>query len=201
MAKKFGGIELGETFGGYEIVNIPTDKLPQDVASAVGAVNSTPLLGATYNPLWYVGKQTVNGVNYLFIAEDIRSTKNKDKSIVGLVINVPPSEGSIKGEGAKIVKVIETEKLAEDVEIAFAEVTKSLVGVSYKPVMYIGKQIVRGENHFIVCESKVIYPNAQPQAVILGINIFEGKSSVACILPINSSTKEAETLCGYAFTW
>ena len=99
MAKKFGGIELGETFGGYEIVNQPADKLPQDVASAVGAVNSTPLLGATYNPLWYVGKQTVNGVNHLFIAEDIRSTKNKDKSIVGLVINVPPGEGSIKGEG------------------------------------------------------------------------------------------------------
>ena len=201
MAKKFGGIELGETFGGYEIVNQPADKLPQDVASAVGAVNSTPLLGATYNPLWYVGKQTVNGVNHLFIAEDIRSTKNKDKSIVGLVINVPPSEGSRSGEGAKIVKVIETEKLAENVEVAFQEVTKNLLGVSYKPVMYIGKQITRGENHFIVCESKVIYPNAQPQAVILGINIFEGKSSVACILPISSSTKETETLCGYAFTW
>ncbi len=42
--------------------------------------------------------------NYLFIAENIRTTKNKDKSIVGLIINIPPDEGSIKGEGAKIVR-------------------------------------------------------------------------------------------------
>ena len=82
MTKKFGGIELGETFGGYEIVNQPADKLPQEVASAVGVVNSNPLLSATYNPLWYVDNQTVNGVNYLFIAEDIRATKNKDKLFV-----------------------------------------------------------------------------------------------------------------------
>ena len=199
--KKFGGIELGETFGGYEIVNVPADKLPQDAASAVSAANSNPLLGATYNPIWYWGKQTVNGVNHLFVAEDIRSTKNKDKSIVGLVINVPPGEGSIRGEGAKIVRVIDGEKLKEEVEIAFQEVVKELKGMSYKPVMYIGKQIVRGENHYILCEVKVIYPGAQPQAVILAINIFEGKSSVAGILPIKAEKKDAPTLFGYAFTW
>ena len=42
MAKKFGGIELGEAFGGYEFVNQPADKLPQEVASAVGVANSNP---------------------------------------------------------------------------------------------------------------------------------------------------------------
>ena len=60
MAKKFGGIELGEAFGGYEIVNQPADKLPQEVASAVGVANSNPLLGATYNPLWYVENQKLS---------------------------------------------------------------------------------------------------------------------------------------------
>lgn len=197
---KFGEIELGKTFGGYEIINKPADKLPQDLTSAIGIVNSNPLLGATYNPLWLWGKQVVNGVNYFFIAEDIRTTKNKDKSIVGLIINIPPGEGSIKGEGAKIVRVIENEKLPETVELAFTEVIKELRGVSYKPVAYIGKQVVRGENHYILCEAKVIYPNAQPRAVILGINIFEGKPSVACIIPIGSTT-DTPTLFGYAFTW
>lgn len=195
MSKKFGGIELGENFGGYEIVNASANSLPQDAASAVSAANSNPLLGATYNPIWYVGKQLVNGTNHLFIAEDIRSTKNKDKSIVGLVINVPP------GEGAKVVRVIDGEKLKEEVEIAFQEVVKELKSMSYKPVMYLGKQVVRGENHYILCEAKVIYPGAQPQAVILAINIFEGKSSVAGILPINAGKKDSETLFGYSFTW
>ena len=199
MAKKFGEIELGGTFGGYEIVNIPAMKLPQDIASAVGVVNSIPLLGATYNPIWYVGKQTVNGVNHLFIAEDIRATRSKDKSIVGLVINVPPGEGSIKGEGAKIARIIESEELPEDVRLAFETVVKGLVGVGYKPVMYIGKQAVRGENHYIVCEALGIYPGAEPYAVVLCVNIFEGKASLVGIAPVVPGNKEG--ICGYSFSW
>jgi len=195
--KKFGEIELGSTLGGYEIINCSASKLPQDLASAIGIVNSKPLLGATYNPIWYVGKQTVNGVNHLFIAEDIRTTKNKDKSIVGLVINIPPGEGSIRGEGANIVKIIESEELNEEVRIAFETATKNLCGVGYKPVVYIGKKIVRGVNHYIVCEAKGIYPNAQPYAVVLCLNIFEGNVSVEGIAPI----KSGEGLFGYAFNW
>ena len=197
---KFGEIELGKSFGGYEIINKPADQIPQDVASAIGVVNSTPLLGATYIPLWLWGKQVVNGVNYFFIAEDIRTTKDKDKSIVGLIINIPPGEGSIKGEGAKIVRVIENEKLTEDVDVAFNEVVKGLCGVAYKPIAYIGKQIVKGENHYILCEAKTIYPGAQPRAVILCINIFNGKSSVVSILPLSTGGKDTPTLFGYAFT-
>ena len=201
MAKKFGGIELGEAFGGYEIVNQPTTQLPQDVASAVSAANSNPLLGATYNPLWYVGKQTVNGVNHLFIAEDIRSTKNKDKSIVGLIINVPPGEHAVQGAGAKIDRIIESEKLAPEIQNAFTTVEKGLTGVSFKPVVYIGKQVARGENHYIVCEAKTIYLGAQPHAVIFAFNIFEGKPSIVGILPISAGAKDEQTLFGYAFNW
>ena len=198
MAKKFGGIELGGVLGGYEIVNIPANKLPQEVASAMGAANGD-LLGATFSPIWYVGKQLVNGTNYLFIAEEIRTTKNQDKHIVGLVINVPPGEHAAQGEGAKVVRIIESEELAPEVQAAFSTVEKGLVGVSYKPVMYIGSQVVRGVNHFIVCEAKTIYPGAQPYAVVLCVNIFEGKTSLVGIAPISSNEKE--TLCGYAFTW
>ena len=201
MAKTFGGIELGGTLGGYEILNIPVNKLPQEVASAVGIANSNPLLGATYNPLWYVGKQTVNGVNYLFIAEDIRTTKNKDKSIVGLVINVPPGENSIKGEGAKVVRIIESAELTPEIQTAFTAVEKPLCGISLKPVIYLGKQIARGENHFFICEAKAIYSGAQPHAVIFGINIFEGKPSFVGLMPIGAEKKDQPTLFGYAFTW
>ena len=198
---KFGEIELGGTLGGYEIINKPANQLPQDVASAIGIINSNPLLGATYNPLWLWGKQVVNGVNYLFIAEDIRSTKNKDKSIVVLVINIPPGEGAIKGEGAKIVRIIENEKLSEPVELAFTEAIKGLCGVSYKPVVYMGKQIVRGENHYILCEAKVLYPGAQPRAVIVGINIFEDKPSIVGIVPVGNATDNTPSIFGYSFTW
>lgn len=198
MAKKFGGIELGGAIGGYEIVNIPATKLPQEVASAMGAANGD-LLGATFSPIWYVGKQLVNGTNYLFIAEEIRTTKNQYKSIVGLVVNVPPGEHSMQGEGAKVVRIIESEELAPEVQAAFAAVEKSLIGVSYKPVMYIGSQVVRGVNHYIVCEATDIYPGAEPYATIMCLNIFEGKTCVVGIAPIFTSGREP--LCGYSFTW
>lgn len=199
MAKKFGSIELGEAFGGYEIVNIPASKLPQDAASAIGAVNTNPMLGATYLPIWYVGKQLVNGINHFFIAEDIRATKNKDKSIVGLVINVPPGEGSIKGEGAKVVRIIEEADLSPEVQAAFETAEKGLVGVSYKPVAYLGSQVVRGVNHYIICQAKTIYPGAEPYAVGMVLNVFEGNVSVVEIVPILPDA--TVPLCGYAFTW
>ena len=200
MANKFGGIELGGVLGGYEIVNIPADKLPQDIASAVSEANNNPLLGATYNPLWYFGNAVVNGVNHLFIAEDIRTTKNKDKSIVGLVINVPPGENAAKGEGAKVVQIIESADLPEEVQLAFDTATKQLIGVSYKAVIYGGEQTVRGTNHYIVCEAKGIYPNAQPYAVVMCINIFEGQYSIVGIAPLKRTTN-GDGLFGYAFSW
>jgi len=55
---KFGEIVLGKTFGGYEIINKPADKLPQDLTSAIGIINS--------NPLWLWVKQVVNGVKLFF---------------------------------------------------------------------------------------------------------------------------------------
>lgn len=195
---KFGGIELGGEFGGYEIVNAPANSLPQDVASAVVIVNSG-ILGATYLPIWYVGKQVVNGINHFLICEQVRATKNKDRGIVGLVINIPPGEGAMKGEGASVVKIIEEEKLPADVQAAFETAAKSLVGVSYKAIAYIGRQVVRGVNHYIMCEGRAIYPGAEPFAAVMAVNVFGGNVSVVGVAPIKAVGDKS--LFGYAFTW
>ena len=93
---------------------------------------------------------------------------------------MPPGENSIKGKGAKVVRIIESAELTPEIQTAFTAVEI----ISLKPVIYLGKQIVRGENHLFICEAKAIYPGAQPRAVILGINIFEGKPSIVGIVPI-----------------
>ena len=196
MAKKFGSIELGELLGGYEIVNKPADKLPQDLASAVGNINAG-ILGATYMPIWYVGHQLVNGTNHFLICKEIRSTKDKNTSIVGLVINIPA--GKVGGEGATIVEIIEEAKLSAEVQVAFLAAEKQLIGVGYKPLAYIGSQIVKGVNHYLICQAKGIYPNAMPYAVVMCINVFENQVSVVGISPL--PTKTEEMICGYAFTW
>lgn len=190
---KLGGITLDGLFGGYEIINTPCNKLPQDVASALGCVNSG-ILGATYQPIWYIGKQLVNGMNHFFIAEEIRTTKKATKMIVGLVINIPA--GGITGENAKVVDIIEETELPTEVQDAFEATVHQLVGVNYKPIMYVGKQIVHGENHYIICSAQGVYPDAQPRPVMVALNIAEGKYSIVSIEGIDSMNA-----LGYAFTW
>lgn len=69
--------------------NILTDmtKLPQKVASAAAAVEYTELVGASYKPLVYVGKQPTRGTNYWFIAEETLVTHPPQKKIVTLAVN------------------------------------------------------------------------------------------------------------------
>ena len=191
---RLGGIELAGVFGGYEIVNQPANSLPQDVASAIGTINSG-LLGATYQPIWYVGKQVVNGINHFFIAEEIRTTKKQSKEIVGLVINIPP--GDFTGENAKVVEIIEEAELPDEVQDAFEATVHQLTGVNYKPMMYIGKQVVHGINYFILCAAKVVHPDAVARPVVITINVVDGnKYSIVSIEGI-----DAMNALGYAFTW
>ena len=195
MSKTFGEIELGGTLGGYEIVNEPADRLPQDVASAIGNVNSG-ILGATYQPIWYVGHQLVNGTNHFLICREIRSTKDRNTCIVGLIVNIPP--GKVGGEGATVVEIIEEAKLSPEIQAAFDTAEKQLVGVGYKTIAYIGSQVVRGVNHFIICQAKGIYPGAEPYPVVMVINVFEGNVS---IVNISGLLPDKGNLFGYAFTW
>ena len=62
--------------------------------------------------------------------------------------------------------------------------------------MYVGKQIVHGENHYIICSAQGVYPDAQPRPVMVALNIAEGKYSIVSIEGIDSMNA-----LGYAFTW
>lgn len=79
---------MGRNVGAIEF-NIITDmtKLPQKVASAAAAVEYTELVGASYKPLVYVGKQITRGTNYWFIAEETLVTHPPQKKLVTLAVN------------------------------------------------------------------------------------------------------------------
>jgi len=196
---KLGGIKFADVFGGYELVNIPASRIPQDAATAVfGAINSG-ILGATYDPFWYVGSQVVNGKNHLFLCKEIRATANKDTSIVGLVINVPPSEQAFQGKDARVVNVIEEANLPDDLKCIFSCALQGLVGVGYKPLFYVGSQVVKGTNHYFICQAKGMYPGADPYAVLMCINVFDNRSSIVFIERIDDTAEEPKL--GYSFTW
>ena len=53
---------------------------------------------------------------------------------------------------------------------------EGLVGASYKPLLYVGEQIVRGVNYWFIAEQKFL--TGQKRIVKLAVNEFNGISAV-----------------------
>ena len=176
----FGGIELDQKLGGYEIVNKPATSLPQDVATAMGKINEG-LLGASYLPIWYVGHQVVNGMNHLLICQQVKTTKNADQAVVALTLNIPAGNF---GDQATVVDITEETNLSEDLQYAFDMAVRPLVGVVYKPLAFVGKQVVKGVNLYFICSARRVYPGSKPYAAMVCVNQFEGAFVVVSIEPL-----------------
>ena len=187
---KVGGIELGGVLGGYTIVNKPATSLPQELASAIDVVNNS-ILGAVYEPIWYVGHQLVKGTNYMLICNVDRATKVKSKGVVAVVINIPPGDGMPAINQAKIVDVIEEASLRDEVKVIFEAATRSIIGVKCKPLVFLGTQIVKGINYHFIAEETVIYPGADPRAVMITINVFNKQTTIVGIEPMHKDNTGA----------
>lgn len=177
---QFGNIKLGGRLGGFTIINQPADKLPQDLATAI------PTLCPGYVPLWYMGTQLVNGVNHAVVC-----SRNNESEIVMVIINIPPN--SIGGKGASIVSILDSADLFGNLKDLFDEALNGLVGVTYKPIAFLGEQLVKGMNYFILTEAKVVYPDAKPYPAIVEINVFQNKATLLGIERLGG--------LGYSFTW
>ena len=58
-------------------------------------------------------------------------------------------------------------ELTEEVLAIFDKATEGLLGVSYVPVCVLG---VQGDTYCILCKATVIYPNAEPNNVLVYVN-------------------------------
>lgn len=72
--------------GGYELAPMNACALPEEVASGYTAV-VTPLVGADYLPVLYVGRQTVAGVNYMIICKQTVAAADAPEHLVKVVLN------------------------------------------------------------------------------------------------------------------
>ena len=52
---------------------------------------------------------------------------------------------------------------------------ENLVGAKYVPLIYLGKQIVKGVNYFFIAEQTLMMAEAERNIVILCVNEFNGK--------------------------
>lgn len=58
-------------------------------------------------------------------------------------------------------------EVTEEVRAIFDKATEGLLGVSYVPVCVLG---VQGDTYCVLCKATVIYPNAEPNNVLMYVN-------------------------------
>lgn len=77
-------------------------RLPQRAASAwCGAM--IDLVGASYQPLVYLGEQVVKGVNHWFIAEQTLITAKPERRVVMMAINEFQGRCTLVGDTIQIL--------------------------------------------------------------------------------------------------
>lgn len=71
-------------------------------------------------------------------------------------------------------------KLPQKVASALATIENSgLTGASYKGLMYVGKQVVKGVNYWFIAEQTLITREPEKHIVKMAVNDFKGKMEIA----------------------
>lgn len=179
----FGSIQFGGKLGGYKIANHSAHQLPQDLATGFDKLTEK-IIGVSYEPIWYLGSQIVNGTNHLLICRQTRTDKDSTQKIVALVVNI--STDGIPS----IVEVIDDSDLIEGVsfdekiKLHFENAMKGLLGVQYTPILYLGSQVVKGVNHFVITEAKIIRNGSEPYPALITFNVFQDDAALVGIEPL-----------------
>ena len=93
----------------------------------------------------------------------------------------------------------ESPKIPKEVTKVFNKAMEGLLGVDYKPVAYLGYQIVAGKNHCLLCQARVVYPDAKPYyALVYLYEDLSGNAEIKNIVPLDlaefSSKKEQDSV-------
>ena len=59
--------------------------------------------------------------------------------------------------------------VSDEARAAFDKALEGLTGVDYQPLALLGTQVVAGTNYCILCEAKVVYPDAVPYYALVYI--------------------------------
>lgn len=136
------------------------------------------LVGVDYAPIAYLASQTVSGTNHAFLCS-ARVVRPDAKPYYALVCVYQDLQG--KAEILDIKAMAPNGELSEDAAsaetlaggwsvpeseedglAAFAMASERLLGVDYTPIKVMGEQLVSGKNYCVLCQAKVVSPDAKP---------------------------------------
>lgn len=87
---------MRHVLGGYELdTKMEACALPQRVATGFSKVMH--MVGATYTPVLYVGKQIVHGENHMILCLQELAVEDAEKHLVKVVLNATYDGGNVEG--------------------------------------------------------------------------------------------------------
>ena len=159
--------------GGWEVNTGSTSISKNAAAKAAFKKATAELLGVSYQPIAVLGTQAVAGTKYAILckATPVIPDAAPDITIMYIYENVDGtvdidgfqtiiSGGDKGGFKANTGKFTIKNKKNKAVYSTYKKAMKELVGVDYKPVLYLGKQTKSGSSYMILCRSQAVYPNA-----------------------------------------
>ncbi len=159
--------------GGWEVNTGSTSIRKNAAAKAAFKKATAELLGVSYQPIAVLGTQAVAGTKYAILckATPVIPDAAPDITIMYIYENVDGtvdidgfhtiiSGGDKGGFKANTGKFTIKNKKNKAVYSTYKKAMKELVGVDYKPVLYLGKQTKSGSSYMILCRSQAVYPNA-----------------------------------------
>ena len=84
--------------------------------------------------------------------------------------------------GIDILEQIGMDKMPQKAASAWSgAIDGKLVGATYKPIAYVGTQVVKGVNHIFIAEQTLVVATPERHIVLLTINEFDGNYSIVNI--------------------
>ena len=171
-------------FGGWN-VEVPHDKYPQKIASAITDLNSLIGLGCNYEAVAYLGYQQVNGTNHAILAQQTVLNGKDTNNAVVIVLNEKPGTGDISVtdirravEGGAPMGGVHVDMSAEVPDEAIQAlnlVTAGWVGSKITPFAFIGTQVTKGTNYIMAAEMKAVVPDALADLALITVNALDKK--------------------------
>lgn len=175
-------------------------EMPEDADYAFGAAYEY-YEGDNIDPFAYLGSQVVAGMNYAYLCTCETSSTGMAvafvyKDLQGNAEITRVTEFDLS-DYAGVDKEVNAEQLAggwtvysegeaaaipSKVADAFSAAMEGLDGVSYKPVAYLGSQVVAGSNYAVLCVATPV--TADPVPYLAVVTVYDGVDGTRSIVSI-----------------
>lgn len=212
--------------GSYKINVHVGSNLPQRVASAFTRIFGS-MVGASYEPIAYLGSKLVAGTNHAILATQTLITGQDVHNVVLIVLNEKPGNVDPTGENIELVgishvlsdggllgglQVAPTTEIPPEAMEVFTKSFQGILGGKFKPFALLATQMVNGIKYVFATEAvAVVSPNAiqsSNTAQICLVTVYSNYSKVEFDTIIEGKPTEEEESnegstpkLGYAFTW